>query len=146
MIKQQFEQDCFLCCIAMAIGIPYPDALARWGDELVNHVANSGLVGSRRIEQAFSAVGLRRDLDYVTVYGALPGHASWETAGESKKLLWGRRACLQVKSKNYSGRYHIVYWDGSALHDPSNLKTYTWDEVEPEYIWLFNEIPSVGTP
>lgn len=138
-IRQRHEQDCFLCCIAMAIGMSYERAALRWGDELVNHVANSGLVGSKNIEKAFGSVGLQRDRDYTTVYAQIPGHAAWETAAEIKKFLWGRRACIQVESKNYRGRFHIIYWDGKELHDPSPLKTYTWHEVEPIFVWLFNE-------
>lgn len=138
-IKQRYEQDCFLCCLAMAAGLPYDEALAKWGAEFVEHVSQNGLVGRIHIERAFSAIGLVRDDNYRTVIGIIPGNSDSQTAPTFRDVLWGRRACVQVPSKNYAGRYHIVFWDGRELHDPSPLKTYTWSEVEPVWIWLFDE-------
>lgn len=37
----------------------------------------------------------------------------------SAPLLWGRRALLSVPSTNHEGRWHLVYWDGRELFDPS---------------------------
>jgi hypothetical protein len=139
IIKQRYEQDCFLCCIAMALDLDYDEALAKWGAELVDHVAAHGLVGRKNIDRAFSALGLQRDLDYVTILMEFPGPEPWERA-EIRKLLWGRRACIQVRSKNYENRFHVVYWDGERLIDPSNLKTYSdMGEVEPIFVWIFDE-------
>ncbi len=75
------------------------------------------------------------DENYKVLYLSL----DWGSVGFTKNMLWGRRACIQVKSKNCQDEFHIVYWDGQELFDPSNKLTYTWEEVEPIYIWLFNE-------
>ncbi len=55
-------------------------------------------------------------------------------------LLWGRRALVQVKSKNYEGQSHMVFWNGRKVFDPSPLRTFEWNEVEPQHVWLFNEV------
>lgn len=134
-IKQRADRDCFLCCLAMAIGIPYEEMASRLGDDFVRHVAANGLVGSKDLNTAFGGLGLVRDSHYVTLC-ILPEYAS---TGFLRNVLWGRRACIQVLSKNYKGEHHIVYWDGERLHDPSNKRTYEWHEVEPVNLWLFSE-------
>ena len=134
-IKQRADKDCFLCCLAMTLGISYEEMERRLGREFVSHVAANGLVGSKDLATAFGGLGLVRELHYRVLY-ILPEYI---TTGFLRNILWGRRSCLQVRSKNYPGEHHIIYWDGEALHDPSNKKTYEWQEVEPIYIWLFSE-------
>jgi hypothetical protein len=136
-IKQRYPKDCFLCCIAMATGLTYDEAARRWGKDFVDKVAAKGLVGQKDIDFAFEAVGLKRDVDFRVLF-ILPEYA---THGFLRNVVWGRRALFQVRSKNNVGEFHLTYWDGAALHDPSNKRTYVWDEVEPVYIWLFKERP-----
>lgn len=134
-IKQRAEKDCFLCCLAMAIGVTYEEMQRRLGTKFVEHVCKSGLVGRRDIERAFGGMGLIDQLHYRVLF-ILPEYAS---TGFIRNILWGRRACFQVRSKNYAGEHHIVFWNGEMLHDPSNKLTYEWHEVEPINIWLFSE-------
>lgn len=143
-IKQRYEQDCFLCCIAMAAGVSYDDAIARWGNEFVEWVGQVGLHGQKNIDRAFDGLNLKRGAGYLVVYPVLPGNGKEWPHDNWRNWLWKRRACIQVKSKNYPDRHHIVFWDGHQIHDPSPLKTYVWDEVEPVWVWLFDEISPVS--
>lgn len=143
LVQQRAKNDCFLCCLIMAVGTSYEFAITLWGEEFVAKVSADGLYGRPDIDRAFGEMGMHRDVDFKSFLG----QASLEPAvhefaaapGHMKALLWGRRALVQVKSKNYEGQSHIVYWDGVELFDPSPLQTYTWDEVQPEHIWLFDE-------
>lgn len=134
-IKQRADRDCFLCCLAMAIGVTYTEVNRRLGAHFIAHVCANGLVGSKDLDTAFGGLGLMPELHYKVLF-ILPEYVA---TGFLRNVLWGRRACIQVRSKNYAGEHHIVYWDGEALHDPSNKNTYKWLEVEPINIWLFSE-------
>ena len=137
MIKQQSEKDCFMCCLAMALGLTH-EQVTRGMDEFDAGLAARVLAKGcydKDVAATFAALGLRQDQDYLRIF-ILPEYAS---TGFIRNVLWGRRACIQVRSKNYAGEMHIVYWDGVALFDPSNKRTYEWNEVEPIYLWLFNE-------
>jgi hypothetical protein len=138
-IKQRYEQDCFLCCLAMAIGMSYDDAASKCGPELADAIKCSGLSQRANAERAFNALDLLCGRDYIPIRSTIEMKAVQHHAELAKELLWGRRALIQVKSKNYDNRYHIVYWDGAELHDPSPLRTYTWEEVNPGWIWLLND-------
>ena len=126
----------------MAAGLTYDAAVEKWGTEFVEWVGVVGLHGQKNIDRAFDGLGLERDRDYKIVYPVLPGNGQewpYEPYDNWRSWVWGRRACIQVKSKNYENRHHIVFWDGVLLHDPSSLKTFTWEDVEPIWVWVFNE-------
>lgn len=153
-VKQRFDdgqqrKDCFLCSAAMAAGVDYDTAWAALDDTLRTCLGPSGKgpIGDQ-CDQILTRLGLDRVRvgartgdpsaaagDYYVLF-MMPEYA---TSGFLRNVLWGRRALLQVPSKNYAGEQHIVYWDGRALHDPSNLREWKWGEVEPIYIWLFDE-------
>lgn len=164
-IKQRFDgdeqrKDCFLCSAAMAAGITYeqawdalddtlracfgPKGRGPMGDQCDKILSKLGFervrVGARTGDPS-SAPG-----DYFVLF-MLPEYA---TSGFLRNVLWGRRALLQVPSKNYPGEQHIIYWDGRELFDPSNKRAWEWQEVEPIYVWLFDErrarIPNVAQP
>jgi hypothetical protein len=139
-IKQRYEQDCFLCCIAMAAGLSYDDAIEKWGGDFVEWVGQVGLHGQKNIDRAFDAIPFARNWDYRVVYPVIPGNGQEWPQDNWRQWIWGRRACIQVKSKNYENRHHIVYWDGDNLHDPSPKKTFAWGEVQPVWVWVFNEL------
>ena len=136
MVKQRHEKDCFLCCLAMALDLSLEALIARLGDELRERVITKGSY-DKDVEATFAALDLAVDRDFKRLF-ILPEYG---TTGFIRNLLWGRRACIQVRSKNYAGEMHIVYWDGAALFDPSNKRTYEWSEVEPVYLWLFRDAP-----
>lgn len=143
LVRQRHKNDCFLCCIIMAIGTTYETAAEKWGAEFVGAVAETGLYGQESIRRAFGAFGLEMNRDYISMLGPASGVPAEFAPRTShlKSLLWGRRALVQVVSKNYAGQSHIIYWDGAQHFDPSPLKTYAWDEVEPQHVWLFRESP-----
>ncbi len=134
-IKQHSgEQDCFLRCMAMAAGMTWNEALSRWHPDFVRDVKVSGLYGHDRIRGALSALGIyEKDCRLHFAQHWLENEQL--SAITFRSLLWGRRALLQVPSKNIDGT-HIVYWDGERLHDPSPGATYLWEEVEPQFVWL----------
>lgn len=139
-IKQRFDderqrKDCFLCCAAMASGRSYDDAWALLDDGL-RACLSPDAKGPKGTEcdAVLERIGFSKG-DYRLLF-MLPEYA---TTGFLRNMLWGRRALIQVPSKNYRGEHHIVYWDGTELHDPSNMHAWKWEEVEPVYIWIFDE-------
>jgi hypothetical protein len=153
-IKQRFDgdlqrKDCFLCSAAMAAGLEYDAAWERLSDDLRACLApdQRGPQGDQ-CDQILSRLGFERVRvgartgdpssapgDYFVLF-MMPEYA---TTGFLRNILWGRRALVQVPSKNYPGEQHIIYWDGRELHDPSNARTWAWSEVEPVYLWIFDE-------
>lgn len=141
-IEQRAEQDCFLCCLAMALEFNYDQAAATLGAELAAKIGRVGLYGED-ITTAFTLLGLGGDRAR-SIYAEVRDEGALAATAHAravlKRLLWGRRAIVQVPSKNYPPpRQHVVYWNGEEMIDPSPLKTYTWDEVRPVYIWLLDE-------
>jgi hypothetical protein len=143
LIRQRFKNDCMLCSIAMAVDIDYDTALGRWGDEFVAHVAAKGLYGQENIGKAFAAFDLEMNRDYWSLLGPASGvpRDFALPSGPFKSMLKGRRALVQARSKNYEGQSHVMFWNGAELFDPSPLKTYAWDECNPEHVWIFEERP-----
>lgn len=158
LIKQQFDgktqrKDCFLCSAAMALGWSYEGAWNKLDDSLRDALSSGrGPVGDQ-CDKILIALGCDRVQvgarsgnpttepgDYFVLY-IRPENAS---LGFVRNILWGRRALVQVRSKNYADEMHIIYWNGRELFDPTNARAYEWTEVEPLYLWLFDEAsPSV---
>lgn len=153
-IKQRFDgdlqrKDCFLCCAAMAAGMEYDHAWSRLDDTLLACFASDGRGPmGEQCDHVLARLGFERVRvgartgdptaalgDYFVLF-MLPEYA---TTVFLRNMLWGRRALVQVPSKNYPGEQHIIYWDGRTLHDPSNKRQWKWDEVEPIYLWIFDE-------
>lgn len=135
MIEQRAKNDCYFCCLAMAMEITYEELAARVGEDLVKRIQENGTYGDT-LESLYERSGLVRDRDYTTRYLNLHDASLKFT----KNMLWGRKALLQVRSKNYENGAHVVYWDGHALHDPSTLRKWTWEEVEFTYITIFSSV------
>ncbi len=123
----------------MATGTSYERAAEKWGAEFLAEVGEKGCFGEN-VDFAFNTLGLVKDRDY-TLHYLIPRDASVKF---TRNVLWGRRAILQVRSKNYPAESHMVYWNGERLFDPSNRLTYVWEEVEPAYFWLFNDAAIVN--
>lgn len=118
----------------MAARLQYDDALEKFGEEFVARVKDTGTYDND-VKEAFSLLGWLPE-DYKKLY-IMPEYVQ---TGFFKNMLWGRRACIQVRSKNFANGMHLVYWDGEEFHDPSTKRTYEWAEVEPIMIWLFKEV------
>ena len=55
-------------------------------------------------------------------------------------MLWGRRALVTVPSLNIPKGWHMVYFDGLNVFDPSLAKTYEHvTQLEPNELVLFRE-------
>lgn len=154
LLKQRYDgdeqrKDCFLCAAAMACGLTYEAAWDRLDEDIQASLKEKGAFGDQcdRILQALGHTRLiiaarhgsasDKPGSYLMLYVSL----DYASVGFTKNMLWGRRALIQVRSKNYRDESHITYWDGHEFFDPSNAKVYTWNEVEPTYIWLFDERP-----
>lgn len=140
MIKQQAPRDCYVCSLAMALGLTYEAITQRLGAEFVSRVGQQGCYGDE-VDEMFKMLGLQSGLDFQRVYRhdakRLPEYGA--SAEFARTILWGRRALIQVKSLNEEGKFHIVYWDGFELFDPSNNQTHRWDTLAPLNIVIFNE-------
>jgi hypothetical protein len=128
--KQLRDFDCALACTGMVLGKDpttifdpayYADVEEKRGTTMADSLKAAGLIENQ---------------DFWTVYvGSFPG------AGNARQLLSGRRAVLQVPSLNNHRAMHFVFWDGKALHDPSNKQVYYWlDQCRPEHVIIFNEL------
>lgn len=137
-INQQGEQDCYLCCLCMALGISYEEMTSKLGAETVQRIQRTGTY-NEDIALVYRLLDLKKGIDYKTFYrhDIKTGYGS--SAEFARDVLWGRRALVQVNSLNNEGGQHLIYWDGFELLDPSNKKTYIWDIVQPLYITIFNE-------
>jgi hypothetical protein len=136
MIKQRNMTDCGICCLAMALNVSYEDILAlvpaysarlTWGDK-------GGLYKSeiREVARAYSQ-GVRTTFKYYME----------DNGGDFWRDMKGDRAILSVPSLNVEDGLHLVYWDGKAIVDPSNLKTYT-KEMIPRSAYAMILVPAAA--
>ena len=131
--KQRATYDCLLACIATAVQKPYEEL---WPDDFCRLVEDEKGTHGDNVDRAFEIAGLRKNTDYWCVY-LLNEYA---VNPNVKQLLNGRRAILQVPSLNYQGTYHLIYWNGETLYDPSNKQIYQWiNQCVPVYVWIFDE-------
>lgn len=129
LVQQRGDYDCVLACLAMAVGRPYEEL---WSQTMCDAVEKAHGTQSEDLhDRAFVLAGLKQDTDYIVVF------CSAERPSVVRRLLWGRRALLQVPSLNVRGGNHYVYWDGNALHDPSLKQRYLWlDACSPAWVTL----------
>lgn len=131
--NQQREYDCLLAGIATFLQKPIEDIFP---EEFRQHVEEKKGTHGDDVDKAFEMAGLTKNVDYWTV--SIP---PWSVAYTIRDLLRGRRAFLQVRSLNNKDSFHLVYYDGKDLHDPSNKQQYRWlNQCFPEYVWVFNEV------
>lgn len=107
LIRQRFNGDCQVCCLAMFLSVDYETVAKHvWGSELVFGLADSR---AEHIASLFEVEIVRRDVS---------------------KLRRRSPAVLTVPSlNNTDGSLHVVYWDGKRIWDPNHgvtgKKTYT---------------------
>jgi hypothetical protein len=118
LIGQRADDDCTICAIAMATGLPY---------ERVMEVAVNAKGGYRYqgIPGTMSPKGVLMDLGYEAQRAPMAGIGSHVR----QRLLWGRRAILSLPSLNGHPGHHDVYWDGRRIRDPSNKRAYMSDAL-----------------
>ena len=108
-VTQKTNHDCALAAIAMAVGKTYDEA---WTAEDTAKVVEAKGVAS--IDLWMDKQGLTHYKDWVEMQTYRDDQCNL------KFLLKWRRALLSVHSLNNDCGYHMVYWDGTTLHDPSN--------------------------
>lgn len=129
--KQRADYDCMLACLATAVQKPYEEL---WTEEWQQIAQDKRGIYGDMIDTAFEQAGLRKNTDYWCV--SIP---EFIPLTHVRQLLSGRRAILQVRSLNVHG-WHLVYWAGEQLYDPSNKQAYKWiDQCYPVYVWIFDE-------
>lgn len=140
LVEQRTDTDCGVCCLAMALRMPYEVVLGNMPKEHLETLSDPKKgMSTEMYADLFAALGLRIEEDYAV---RSMGY-QWGTYKYTKNLLWGRRAICAVRSKNSPDCYHFVYWDGKTLYDPSTKEKYTQEEweanMEPFKMYLFNE-------
>jgi hypothetical protein len=139
MIEQRRPTDCGVCCLAMALGVPWETIEEAIPEDIVDIVREKGMV-DEYIHSILSSLGYINDIDYTKRVWSL----NWSTMGFARNMLWGRRCMIQVRSINYQDGYHLIYWDGKELLDPSVGNKYTdFNSLEIMSMWLFNEMGDV---
>jgi len=134
IVKQQTDSDCFLCCVAMALAVPYETLCKRIGD-LVKPIQVRGSYDADEVV-VLTRMGLTEHVHYIRLI-MMPQYAQTPFL---RNVLWGRRAIIAVASKNNRDGKHAIYWDGNELHDPSNREIYSWGEVHPISMIIFQEV------
>lgn len=129
LVPQRATYDCVLACLAMATGRDYDDL---WPQGFRDAVEKAKGTGSGDLhERAFELAGLEAKRDYISVYC---GMAPTDIV---RKMIWGRRALVQVPSLNHERSSHYVYWDGERVFDPSTKQRYQWlSSMAPEWVAL----------
>lgn len=138
-VNQQLDDDCAICGICMATGEPW-EKVMQIALRLKEYRPGRGTYNMESImkELGYNYSWDSSDLnaDITGIYVPESMNASWLT----RHFLWGRRALVSVPSLNEPGGWHVVYWDGYKVYDPSNKKTYCEPEhLQPRYVLLFNE-------
>jgi hypothetical protein len=137
LVQQRTPHDCAICCMAMLTGRAYEDVLATVGD------AFDPEKGMGHEGQALERLGF----DHTFANGVPVGdftccHRGYAVSPEFfRDFAWGRRALMNVPSLNRPGGWHMIYWDGAKVWDPSILKTYDqWAQLRPEEMVIFREV------
>lgn len=110
-IQQKTSSDCVLASIAMALDKPYDEV---WSSEDTKWTVDNRGIADK--DPWLKKAGITRYKEVHFLYHMEQGYVH--------SLLWGRRALLSVHSLNIPGGYHMVYWDGQNLWDPSRQRTY----------------------
>jgi hypothetical protein len=103
-IQQRSNYDCGLAAIAMAVGKDSWNAL--WTEDDLESLKGKGMADS---DFYLDKAGIK---EYKSVY------TFGRDSDQISSLLWKRRALLSIKSLNVENSNHMVYWDGSKVHDP----------------------------
>lgn len=131
LVKQRGDFDCVLATLAMAAGKPYEEL---FDEEFCQRIEDATTCDGDNLKEAYRRAGFTRDVDFQVIYIGNKGIRIL------RRLLWKRRALLQVPSLNYPDSEHFIYWDGDRLYDPSNKQTYDhMHAVFPTYITLFKD-------
>lgn len=148
LIKQRGTHDCGIAAAAMALRIPYEDALARLRDPHVEHVEFEGQtrVGITPEEFCWLAFKLHIFCCVVTINEVQPkDHWAYvwrdvfkrATLEDLNDLLWndtGVIGILGVDSLNSPGDSHWIVVENGVVFDPSTRKVYEPGQILPIHV------------
>ncbi len=92
MIPQRHSYDCMICALAMYFEVSYEEVSDYFQPE-------DGVPCNEAAKYMWS---LGADIDWY------------------QELLPNKKAIVVVKSKNYPGKWHAIYFDGTLYHDPAH--------------------------
>lgn len=141
LIQQRTPHDCALACMAMLTGKTWEETNAIVG-HLVDYEGDRR--GMKDEQEALELLGFTNDYEAGECIGTfVHAHRGFYISPEYfRSMAWGRRALMSVPSLNNPGGWHMIYWDGSRIFDPSPLKTYSrWADLKPDNMSLFREKP-----
>lgn len=133
MIKQRYESDCALACLAMVSGKDYDEL---WDVDFIDKIEKAHTCSGDNLDEVFKRAGYTKDVNMKCVY-VNPHDVSSLVL---RNLLWKRKALIQVDSLNYERGMHMIYWTGTEILDPSTKQVYKWwQNIHPVYVWIFDE-------
>ena len=135
LITQRSGYDCGICAIAMATGHTYERVIEAAGDDLSEK-------GLRSEVKMLQALGYCYDFQNGHPIGDFVCRHRGHVLDPNffREFAWGRRALMSVPSLNDEESFHMIYWDGNCIFDPSPKKTYTeWRQLLPDELTLFRE-------
>ncbi|MCK5606329.1 hypothetical protein KAR91_30795 [Candidatus Pacearchaeota archaeon] len=124
LIQQRTDDDCVICCVAMATSTTYEDV--QYFKK--NIILKSGIdLGEGQGNTLFDFIPYMLEHSYTMgfVFNAkepvsLEGVECFEFTGELK-----RPAFITVPSTRFPGKLHQIYFNGEKVYDPSpNYKTH----------------------
>lgn len=111
IVKQRSNNDCSVCCLAMATGESYETVLNNLQDKARENLKKG--VGLLFTEDMFLLEKLGFDFE-----------GFWAPYNLNKN-----GAIIMVPSLNFDDKKHVVFWDGKNILDPSNSKKYDVEMV-----------------
>ncbi len=113
MIEQRHAWDCAICAHAMYLGKTYEEIFDAYGKP------DEGYPLNKSVEHLWT---MGCDVEWFE--GKMPEY----------------NAVVIVKSKNFPGKWHSIFYDGEKFFDPSPLGKYTdWFDVKENLIGTVEE-------
>jgi len=143
LVRQRTMDDCTLCCIAMATGLPYDQVVAGASRARMGYTPGKG---TRSTYWVLKELGFPAKVLFQLQQAAITPGMIADPQRLLATCIWGRRAIVSVPSLNEWAGHHDLYWDGHALHDPTTKPNrYAADALEtidPLEVVIFDERPA----
>lgn len=116
LVQQRTDDDCGICAIAMATGLPYEEVMTAALKARMGYQPGNGM---RSIYWVLGELGLKSRVLFALDKSLVLPDREIDPQRLLATCVWGRRAVVVLPSLNGWKGDHIVYWDGEALHDPT---------------------------
>jgi hypothetical protein len=97
LIKQKYDWDCYIACMAMYLGVSYSDILNAY-IEFVDNKFYQGITDNQAMK-------------LLKIAGVRPAIRT--------RLVKGVKSIVTVPSLNDDGGFHVLYFDGKKFFDPN---------------------------